>query len=71
MESNKDKTTGIVRERISEIARSRGVELIEFSLFMSKGGVVVKAIIDYPQGGVDVEACAAVNREIVDYYRTK
>lgn len=55
---------------IEDILKNKGIELVEFKLFLSSGRDIVRCIIDYPQGGIVLDECALVNKEIVSFLET-
>lgn len=56
-----------IQTDIEDILKKRGIELVEFKIFLSSGRDIVRCIIDYPQGGIVLDECALVNKEIVSF----
>lgn len=61
----------VIKKRIEEIAEEKGVELVEFKIFSSPDKYIVRCLLDYPRGGITVEACAVINREIFSFLTEK
>ncbi len=59
-----------IQTAIEDILKKRGIELIEFKIFLSSGRDIVRCLIDYPQGGIVLDECASVNKEIVSFLET-
>lgn len=56
--------------KVEEIVRVSGMHLIDFRVFSSANKVVVRCLIDYPQGGVTIDDCAAINQKIFSFLET-
>jgi ribosome maturation factor RimP len=56
-----------VRSEIEEIIRRQGCELVEFNIFQHQGKFTIRALIDYPQGGITLGDCARINREVFSF----
>lgn len=59
-----------IKVAVEDILNKRGIELIEFKIFLSSGRDIVRCLIDYPRGGIVLDECAAVNKEIVSFLET-
>lgn len=56
-----------VKNRVSDIVVAYGCEIVEFKLFLVNGIKTLRCLIDYPQGGVNLDTCSKVNKEISAY----
>ncbi|MDD4294228.1 MAG: hypothetical protein PHP69_01795 [Candidatus Omnitrophica bacterium] len=50
---------------VKEIVLANGLELIEYKVFEQGKTIVVRCEVDYPRGGVSIDVCGKVNKEIV------
>ncbi len=60
MVANKEK----IESLIEAIVEESGFELIDFKLILS-GQKIIRAIIDYPLGGITLADCATVNKSLI------
>lgn len=58
-----------IKARVEEIVKEKGIELVEFSVFSTRGSSIVRCLIDYPCGGITIDDCAQVNKEIVSFLK--
>lgn len=49
---------------------AQGVELVELKVFSQSRACLVRCLVDYPQGGISVEVCGALNKRIVSLLET-
>lgn len=56
-----------IKEKIEKIASGRGLEVVELTVFSSCRRPVVRCLVDYPQGGVTIDECVALNKIIFSY----
>ncbi|UCC95558.1 MAG: hypothetical protein JSW40_02110 [Candidatus Omnitrophota bacterium] len=56
-----------IKSKILECLESEGMELVELRIFHSQGRYTVRALIDYPQGGVTLDECAKLNSKIFSF----
>jgi ribosome maturation factor RimP len=65
--------TEILKDRLVEVIKplleSEGIDLIEVGVFAGFGKYTVRLLIDYPQGGINIETCAQVNRSVVSFLK--
>lgn len=54
-----------IKDKIYDITTRRGVDLVEYKFFMSGKQAVIRCLVDYPEGGITIDECAAINKEIV------
>lgn len=52
---------------IREIISREGLEAIDIKYFLVSGKPVLRCLIDYPKGGVNIDSCALVNRKIFSF----
>ncbi|UCD14836.1 MAG: hypothetical protein JSV34_03690 [Candidatus Omnitrophota bacterium] len=62
-----DKEQDKIKVKVEQILKEKGIDLVEFSLFFSRGSCTVRCLIDYPAGGITLDECAAVNKEIFSF----
>jgi ribosome maturation factor RimP len=53
-----------LEKAISELLACQGLELVEFVYRFEGQGIVLRAIVDYPQGGIEMGECARLNKMI-------
>ncbi len=53
-----------VKDKVSDILAKEGIDLVEFKMFRQGSSWVIRSLVDYPQGGIDIERCANINRII-------
>lgn len=53
-----------VRKKVESVLNEEGVDLVEFKLFNRDGTYTVRCDVDYPCGGIDIDACGRMNRRI-------
>lgn len=53
-----------IKTRIQEIVRKAGAELLEFSVNHSGSKNNLRCVVDLPEGGITLDACAAINRKV-------
>ncbi len=58
------------RVRIEKIIAAAGAESFAVKIGYSGGKFSVRCIVDYPDGGITLEDCAAINRKIFSYLKT-
>ncbi len=56
-----------VVSNIRRIICDFGVDIVEESINMVGDTLVVKVLVDYPYGGIDIKVCSKINKEIVKY----
>jgi ribosome maturation factor RimP len=56
--------------KVEEIIRDSGMHLIDLVVFSSASKVIVRCLIDYPQGGVTIDDCAGINQKIFSFLET-
>ncbi len=56
-----------LRERIAELVQRNDLELVDFKFSYHGGNYLLRCIIDYEKGGVTIDKCAEVNKEIFSY----
>lgn len=49
---------------VEEIVSRNQLSLVEYKLSFHSKTYMVKCLVDYPQGGINLQECAKVNREI-------
>lgn len=54
--------------KVGDIVKELGVELLELKVHFSAGKNVLRCIVDFPEGGITVDSCAAVNKRILSYF---
>ena len=62
----KDKEA-IAKEKIVPFIEKNGLCVFEVRLFFSAGKMTLRVLVDYAQGGVSLDECARLNRELSDY----
>ena len=55
----------ILKSKINDSAIRRGLDLIEFKIIAHGKSWIIRAIVDYPLGGVTIDECSSLNREII------
>ena len=56
-----------LKERIIPFVEDQGYKVFEMRLFYSGGRLSLRILVDFPQGGIRLEECAAVNRKVSAY----
>lgn len=51
---------------VKDLAKKERLELIECRLFNSAGKLVLRCLVDYPQGGITLDKCGQFNRIIFE-----
>ena len=62
--ADKDKR---IQLKAKEIIAEFEAELIDFRLFFSGGKHILRCIVDYPQGGIILDTCSAINKKLFSY----
>ncbi len=52
---------------ISSIVESKGLDLVELRINDRGSHIEIRALVDYPTGGIDMGMCTKINREIVSF----
>ncbi len=60
-----------IKAEIEKILGERGIELVEFKIFFSGGTQTVRCLIDYPCGGINIDECSRINKEIFAFIEQK
>ncbi len=55
-----------LRRLIEPVVRSEGLMLVELNWRRESGGQVLRLIVDRKQGGVNLDECAALSRQVSD-----
>ncbi|MBU1122262.1 MAG: hypothetical protein ABIH71_00180 [Candidatus Omnitrophota bacterium] len=53
-----------IKVKVEEILKPRGIDLVEFSIFSTRRSSIVRCLIDYPQGGIIIDECVKINKEV-------
>ncbi len=56
-----------IRRKIIAIVESLGLEIVEEKIGTNRGVLNVKLLVDYPEGGIDIDTCGRANRQVVEY----
>ena len=56
-----------IEDKVKDITNSFGTELIDFRILPSRSNKTIKCLADYPEGGITIDTCARINKEIVSY----
>lgn len=56
-----------IQLKVRDIVKEEGALLIDFKVFFSSGKYLLRCLIDYPQGGITLHTCAAINKRIFSY----
>ena len=56
-----------IKPKVQEFVSQQGAEVVEFKVFFAGRKVIVRCLIDYPQGGITIDDCATVNKKIGSY----
>lgn len=56
-----------IYEAVQKIVAAAGAEVIDCKMFRSGGRYTLRCLIDYPGGGITVDACAAINKRLVSF----
>lgn len=59
-----DQTLKLVEDNVKQILDPLGFELIELKSINSKGGLILRFLIDRDEGGITISECAQLNRDI-------
>ena len=61
-----DKTAiaGSIRQLLEGLFREKGLELVEVICRYESGKLVIRILTDWPQGGISLEECAGLNKEV-------
>jgi len=51
-----------IEQKIADIVKKEGAELIEFKLAMSGPNKTIYCVVDYPQGGITIDVCSRINK---------
>jgi ribosome maturation factor RimP len=57
----------ILREKITPFIDREGLSVFEVRVFFAEGRVVLRVLVDYPQGGISLDECVRLNRKLSDY----
>jgi ribosome maturation factor RimP len=52
------------REVVSSYLKKKNVDLIELRLFRRGKTTVVRCLVDYPEGGITIADCSALNKDL-------
>ncbi len=53
-----------LQEKITELIKDQGAQVIEFRIILTSGKKILRCLIDYPEGGIGLDACAKINKKI-------
>ncbi len=53
-----------IKNRIEKMVRQEKFELVECKISNSRGILIIKCLVDYPEGGITVDKCGRLNRQI-------
>ncbi|MFH1771209.1 MAG: hypothetical protein ABH872_00130 [Candidatus Omnitrophota bacterium] len=56
-----------IKDKALEVLSDSKIELFEFRIFVSNRRKVLRLLIDYPEGGITIDECAAVNRKLFSF----
>lgn len=62
-----DNQSEIVKKMVEDFVCGHDMELVDFKCFLSNGRYSVRCFIDHPCGGITLEECAQINREIFSF----
>lgn len=57
----REKLTAMIRKILEKYT---AIEVVEVSVFSSRGSTTARVIVDYPEGGIMLANCADINRDI-------
>jgi len=57
----------VLEEKIAQVAKGFGALVIELKVNPLKGATMINCMVDYPNGGINLETCASINKAIVHY----
>ena len=57
----------ILETQIKTIIAAHNADLIELKVICFKNETMVRCVVDYPCGGINLDECAKINREISNY----
>ncbi|OQX81905.1 MAG: hypothetical protein B6D56_01065 [Candidatus Omnitrophica bacterium 4484_70.1] len=52
---------------VKNILNKEGLEMIEFKIFYSQGRFTIRSVVDYSQGGVTLDMCAKMNKQVFSF----
>ena len=56
-----------IQLKVGDIVKEAGAELLEFKAHSSSGKNILRCVVDFPQGGITLGSCAAINKRVVAY----
>lgn len=56
-----------IRRKIEEISKQQGAEVLDCKFFSHRGKNTLRCVIDYPQGGITLDACGQINKRVFSY----
>lgn len=51
-----------LEKKLISIVEAHNLELIDFRIMVQKGAYLVRAVVDYPNGGIKMHECATINK---------
>ena len=60
-----------IESNVRSIVEGKGLDLVELHISDRGSHFQVRALVDYPTGGIDMDMCTKVNREIVGFLEGK
>jgi len=56
-----------IKLKVQEIVKSYDVELFELKILSSRANTIIRCVVDYVLGGITLQVCAAINKNIALY----
>ncbi|MDD3296910.1 MAG: hypothetical protein PHU64_06065 [Candidatus Omnitrophica bacterium] len=56
-----------IKAKVKEIVEAEGAGLLSFRVFFTQGVNVIRAVVDYPKGGITLGVCAGINKALDNY----
>lgn len=60
---------GQIRDKVEAMLKEENISLLDFKVSLVRGSYVLRCIIDYPLGGVTMDKCAQINKNIFFYLK--
>lgn len=56
-----------VKPQILKIIKEEKVDLVECKVISARGNLGIRLLVDYPQGGISLNKCMAINKKLSQY----
>lgn len=59
------------KDKIKRFVEQKGIEIFELGVADVSGETMIRILVDYPEGGIDMQACARLNKELAAFLESE